>query len=186
MLFRSLEAPTRKKFREELLKNCYIFSIVSLTKFAFAPYTKEKTYILFMQKKERGEIQTTPIWHFILDYDGFANSDKRYRTKYHDDLPELEEKFDRAVRLLKIFLTDKNKFEQERSNFERKINDREKSEGLWGMKYGYVRMENVNEDNFRNLLSEYHLRPYQLKRIKEKKFDEHLTKIKFEIKGLLK
>jgi hypothetical protein len=69
---------------------------------AFAPYTKEKTYILFLQRKEKDKIQTFPIWHFILDYDGFANSDKRFRTKYHDDLPELEEKFDGAMSLLRV------------------------------------------------------------------------------------
>ena len=90
----------KEDFRIKLLKKCNIHAIVSLNKFAFAPYTKEKTYVLFMQKKQEreiGKIQSKPIWHFILDYDGYANSDKRYRTKYHDDIPELEEHFNKAI-----------------------------------------------------------------------------------------
>ena len=54
----------------------------------------------------------TPIWNYILDYDGYANSDKRYRTKYHDDIPELEENFDNALKLLKVYPADKDKFEK--------------------------------------------------------------------------
>lgn len=176
----ALEAPSRYSFRKKLLENCDIYAILSLTKFAFAPYTKEKTYILFMQKKQEediGEIQEFPIWHFIVDYDGFANSDKRYKTKYHDDLPELEEKFDGAVKLARLYLTDRDKFECERANFERKVNSREKEEGLWGLKYGYVLMEKVNEDNFHNLLSEFHIRPVRIKKIKEREFDNLIIKV---------
>ena len=36
-----------KKLREEILKECIITAIISLPKFAFAPYTKEKTYALY-------------------------------------------------------------------------------------------------------------------------------------------
>lgn len=177
----ALEAPTREKFRIELLRNCDILAIASLTKFAFAPYTKEKTYILFIQRKEGGGIQTSPIWHFILDYDGFANSDKRFRTKYHDDLPELEEKFNGAMRLLRIHSSDKKKFERERTNFEREVNRREKDEGLWGMKYSFVEMDEVNEENFHNLLSEFHLRPAIARRIKMEDFDNLIAKTMDEI-----
>ncbi|MDD5473174.1 MAG: N-6 DNA methylase [Candidatus Methanoperedens sp.] len=174
----ALETPSRENFRKKLLEACDIYTIISLTKFAFAPYTKEKTYILFMQKKqedEMGEIQKIPIWHFILDYDGYANSDKRYKTKYHDDLPDLEEKFDGAIRLAKIYLSDKARFEREKSNFERKINDREQKEGLWGMKYGYVEMEKVTDENFHNLLSEFHLRPIIKTKITKKDFDKNIS-----------
>ena len=85
----ALETPSRDNFRVRLLQTCKVTAIISLTSFAFAPYTKEKTYIVFMQKKQEDndEIQDAPIWHFIVDYDGFANSDKRYKTKWHNDLP---------------------------------------------------------------------------------------------------
>ena len=183
----ALEAPSRENFRKKLLQHCDIYAIISLTKFAFAPYTKEKTYVLFMRKKHLGDIETIqefPIWHFIMDYDGFANSNKRYRTKYHDDLPELEEKFDEAVKLARFYLSNKERFERERINFEREVNKREKEEGLTGMKYGYVEMMEVNEENFYNLLSEFHLRNYKVKAITLEEFNQRFETIKRELEGL--
>jgi len=176
----ALETPSRENFRKKLLETCNIYAIISLTKFAFAPYTKEKTYILFMQKKQEdkmGEIQKFPIWHFILDYDGYANSDKRYRTKYHDDIPELEEKFDDAIKLARSYETNREQFEKERHDSEREVNDREKEEGLWGMKYGYVEIENINEGNFYNLLSEFYLRPAIIKNLTEDELNDEILKI---------
>lgn len=186
----ALEAPSRENFRKKLLRNCDVYAIISLTKFAFAPYTKEKTYVLFMRKKQQmaigtsQDIQEFPIWHFIVDYDGFANSDKRYRTKYHDDLPELEEKFDEAVKLARFYLADKERFEKERSKFERKVNEREKEEGLTGLKCGYVEIEKISEDNFHNLLSEFHLRPIEFQEISEDIFDKKVLDIFDEVEEM--
>jgi type I restriction-modification system DNA methylase subunit len=183
----ALEAPSRENFRKKLLQHCDIYTIISLTKFAFAPYTKEKTYILFMRKKQKEDIdniqdiQEFPIWHFIVDYDGFANSDKRYRTKYHDDLPELNEKFDEAVKLARLYLSDREGFERERRKFEREVNEREKGEGLTGLKCGYVEMVDVNDENFYNLLSEFHLRNYKIKAITLEEFNHRFKTIKREL-----
>ncbi|MFC1719105.1 class I SAM-dependent DNA methyltransferase [Candidatus Poribacteria bacterium] len=174
----ALEAPSRENFRKRLLKHCNIHVIISLTKFAFAPYTKEKTYILFMQRKQvPGEFQTFPIWHFILDYDGYANSDKRYKTKYHNDIAELEQKFDGAVKLARLFESNGDIFEHGRNNLERECHDREKEEGLWGYKCRYVDMEEVSEENFHNLLSEFYLRPVVIDRIREEEFDDLIANI---------
>jgi len=176
----ALEAPSRENFRKKLFDNCNIFSIISLTKFAFAPYTKEKTYIMFMQKKqqeERGNLQNFPIWHYILDYDGFANSDKRFRTIYHNDLPELHDKFDGAISLAQKYIDNKSEFYKKRKYFERSTNESEKEEGLWGRKYGYVEISEINEHNFYNLLSEFYLRPITCKEITPKEFDEILEGI---------
>lgn len=190
----ALEAPSRENFRKKILETCNIYTIISLPKFEFAPYTKEKTYILFLQKKQKDEIAETqieikssgdrektlqkfPIWHFILDYDGYANSDKRYKTKYHDDIPELEEKFERAVELSKYYISDRNRFETERVNFEREINEKEEQDGLWGMKCGFVEMNQVSDENFYNLLSEFYLRPVIRKKIDEKEFDANIATI---------
>ena len=183
----ALETPSRELFRKKLLQNCDIHAVVSLTKFEFAPYTKEKTYILFMQKKQTDEvgiIQNTPVWHFILDYDGYANSDKRFKTKYHDDIPELEDKFDGAIKLTKIYLQDKNRFENERNIFERQVNGREREEGLWGLKCGFVEMDNINESNFYNLLSEFHLRPIVKERINEIELEKHFSEMFLKINKL--
>ena len=184
-----LETPSRSDFRRKLLESCTIHAIISLTRYAFAPYTKEKTYVLFMQKKHEdlaGTIQKEPIWHFILDFDGYANSDKRYRTKYHDDLPELEQKFEGAVSLEHLFVADNEAFHQQRHNFERAINQREEYEGLSGGKYGYVEMKNVNIQNFYNLLSEFHLRPYATKKITSIQFEKELIEIRKDLDNILK
>ena len=188
----ALETPSRDNWRLKLLKTCDIHAIISLTKFAFAPYTKEKTYILFMQKKQvefdgeipiEGEIQKTPIWHFIVDNDGFANSDKRFRTKYDDDLPILEDLFDGTVKLIKSY-SDKTKFNRERTHFERDVNEREKLTGLYGKKCGYVEMENICEDNFYNLLSEFYLRPIVKKKISHRDFNTSISSILKQIGDL--
>lgn len=183
----ALEAPSRENFRVKLLQHCDIYAIISLTKFAFAPYTKEKTYVLFMRKKQQediGDIQEFPIWHFIVDYDGFANSDKRYRTKYHDDLAELEEKFDEAVKLTRLCLIDKKRFGKEIWNFQREVNEHEKEEGLSGIKYGYVDMKQINDRNFYNLLSEFHLRQVKIQKIGEADFDARVLDILNEVEEM--
>lgn len=82
-----LENPSDRAFRKELLETCDVTAIVSLPKFAFAPYTKEKTYALFFTKRseEVTRIQTIPIWMYIIDNDGLANSDKRFPTKLRNN-----------------------------------------------------------------------------------------------------
>jgi len=82
-----LENPSYKKLRQEILEKCEIYAIVSLPKFAFAPYTKEKTYALFIKKRSKKitKIQSTPIWMYIIDNDGLANSDKRFPTKLRNN-----------------------------------------------------------------------------------------------------
>lgn len=178
----SLETPSRQNFRLKLLKHCDIYAIVSLTKFAFAPYTKEKTYVLFMQKKQDenvGEIQKTPIWQYVLDYDGYANSDKRYKTKYNDDLAEIENIFAEAVSHAKTYNTKDNKFEDGKYRFERLVNEREAKEGLNGYKYKYVDISQVNAENYYNLITEFHLRPFQREQL-------HLDNFIKRAKGVLK
>lgn len=80
-----LEAPSLQAMREWLLCSCKINAIISLPKFSFAPYTKEKTYVLFIQKRINHiesieELKSEKIYAYIVDNDGHANSDKRYRT----------------------------------------------------------------------------------------------------------
>ncbi|MBU4502551.1 MAG: SAM-dependent methyltransferase [Nanoarchaeota archaeon] len=184
----TLEAPTHENFRKKVLERCNINAIVSLTKFAFAPYTKEKTYILFMQKKQKddiGSFQETPIWHYIVDYDGFANSDKRYKTKWHNDLVELEDLFVGAVTLGKRYKTNREDFDKNRSKFERKVNHKEKEEELEGMKCKFVEMKEVNEENFHYLLSEFHLRNYEIKTISLEEFDKKLMGYKKRLREVV-
>lgn len=82
-----LENPSYTEFRKELLGKCNITAIVSLPIFAFAPYTKEKTYALFIKKRSDVEtkFQKKSVWMYIIDNDGLANSDKRFPTKLRNN-----------------------------------------------------------------------------------------------------
>lgn len=70
--------------REHLIRTCKIEFIISLPKFAFAPYTKEKTYAIAIKKREQPiegeEYPDESFWMHIIDNDGYANSDKKFKT----------------------------------------------------------------------------------------------------------
>lgn len=98
-----LENPSNfyTKFREYILQNIKIESIVSIPKFAFAPYAKQKTYMLIGYKRNKETIEQLTnetvgednglkihnikdlndrIWFYIMDYDGFNLGDDRWET----------------------------------------------------------------------------------------------------------
>lgn len=87
-----MEAPTLSPLREYIIKQCRIDSIISLPKFSFAPYTKWKTYVLFLEKRikpletlDSRIIKNERIYSYIVDNDGYANSDKRFPTNLKAD-----------------------------------------------------------------------------------------------------
>lgn len=89
------ESPSLVNLRLWLIKHCRIDKVVGLPKFSFAPYTKEKTYALFITKRSQplSRVEDSAdlnerIWFYIVDNDGFANSDKRYATDLHSDSGE--------------------------------------------------------------------------------------------------
>lgn len=146
-----LEAPTLAGFREYLLKQCKLTTIISLPKFAFAPYTKWKTYVIFIEKR------ITPLssmddvirknessWAYIVDNDGYANSDKRFATDLkdennawlHNELQQYEDK-NGVKQSSKI----EEAYEEERiDNFNVYYN--EWNEAIEGQKCGFI---NINE-----------------------------------------
>jgi predicted RNA methylase len=100
-----LENPRSADVRFHLLKTCRVTDIISLPKHSFAPYTLQRTAVVIFEK--RAQPLTSADWGallkevgheelslFIVDNDGFANSDKRYETSrksprgewLHDDL----------------------------------------------------------------------------------------------------
>lgn len=82
-----LENPSFANIRREFLGKCEIYSIISMPKFAFAPYTKEKTYALFFKKRSDKitSFQSSNIWMYVIDNDGLANSDKRFPTRLRNN-----------------------------------------------------------------------------------------------------
>ncbi|MBO7556995.1 MAG: N-6 DNA methylase [Bacteroidaceae bacterium] len=197
-----LENPSFKKLREELMMVCKIEAIVSLPRFAFAPYTKEKTYALFLQKKHKrnynatnksfdsasrstGKFQSEPIWMYIIDNDGFANSDKRFPTRLrgenqqwlHDEVSGYSdndglEKKSILVQRWKvcddtatggtIWMTDKGQ----------KVKLR---------KCGFVHFETIKQDPYYTMLPEKYLRPYEQRFIDGREFVTELEQIEQEL-----
>lgn len=151
-----LEATTLSPLREWFLKYCRLEKIVSLPKHAFAPYTHEKTYAIFFEKRltpltDITQVENDPnIWAYIVDNDGFANSDKRFRTdrmneygKYlHDEFSQWRG-IDGSTNDSLIIERYKRKIQLEDEEF---YNEWE--EKIEGLKYGYISLKNILKDEF--------------------------------------
>lgn len=149
-----LEAPTLAPFREYLLKQCRLTTIISLPKFAFAPYTKWKTYVIFIEKrstplKDIKQLVTKneKIWCYIVDNDGYANSDKRFPTSLkdsngkwlHDELqPYLDN--DGIMQSSKIEQAFECKLEDEKQSY-----FNEWDEEIKGKKCGFITIREIIE-----------------------------------------
>lgn len=151
------ENPSFSKLRKEIMEKVDIKSIISLPKFAFAPYTKEKTYALFIQKRAKGmtQIQNEAIWMYIIDNDGFANSDKRFPTKLkynngswkHDEISTWVER--ETGNVILGTLEQRWKAFDDTSNPSKFIN--EKGEEVCLVKGGFINISDINEKNYYNL-----------------------------------
>lgn len=154
-----LEAPSLSDFRDYLLRQCKIEAIISLPKFAFAPYTKWKTYVIFLEKREK-ILQTIEevidknekIWCYIVDNDGYANSDKRFPTLLKDNNGEwLHNELERYVdsnqqeQFSKIEIAFKNKLEDKKE-----IYFNEWNEEIKGKKYGFISINEIVQKKYIN------------------------------------
>lgn len=186
-----LENPSYKKFRKEILEKCDVYAIVSLPKFAFAPYTKEKTYALFIKKRSSGitKCQSKPIWMYIIDNDGLANSDKRFPTKLRNNRNGW--KHDEISGWVSTDGEEKPGILEARWL----IYDDEKSHGTtWidekgikqnARKGGNIEISSVLNDHYLTLLPEYYLRPYSPHYIDEEEFVSELSALDEEMRCLL-
>lgn len=185
-----LENPSYKKLRQEILEKCEVYAIVSLPKFAFAPYTKEKTYALFIKKRSSTvtKIQDKPVWMYIIDNDGLANSDKRFPTKLrnnrngwmHDEISGWvsTDGIEMPGILEKRWLTFDDSTEKSSWVDEKGITQTAR-------KGGNVDISVILADNYRTLLPEYYLRPYSPHYISQADFVNELKQIDDEMRRLL-
>lgn len=152
-----LENPTLSRFRSKLISDLNIIAVISLPKYSFAPYTQEKTYVFIADKKISKTDKNENIFMSMVDYDGFSNNGKRFKTKYHDDLPELED------RLISFLNTYKMKTYDELSSlYNKKVNNEERNAGLFGYKCKIIKLEEIiKNDNV--LLTEKYLRSSTMK-----------------------
>lgn len=187
-----LESPSFKRLRLEIFEKCIIDSIVSLPKFAFAPYTKEKTYALFITKKDekQTQIQKTSIWMYIIDNDGLANSDKRYPTKLrnnrngwrHDEISGwVSVDGDEMDGLLEERW---NKFDDSSNNGTSWIS--EKGESIKLRKGGFVGISEILNSKYVTILPEFYLRPYEPSFINIDELVDETLEIETLLKNLLK
>lgn len=186
-----LENPSLANLRKELLEKCEITAIISLPKFAFAPYTKEKTYAIYFTKKNETitRIQKEPIWMYIIDNDGLANSDKRFPTKLrnnrngwtHDEISGWVSTD--GEEMLGILESHWMKYADSRNGTDW-VN--EKGEKINRKKAIFLPISKINNDNFYNLLPEFYLRPYQPLLINDKEMEQEIKKIEKEITQLKK
>ena len=183
-----LENPSYTELRNEILEKCEVYAIISLPKFAFAPYTKEKTYALFLKRKAVTKKQSTPIWMYIIDNDGLANSDKRFPTKLrnnrngwmHDEISGWvsTDGIEMPGILEKRWLTYDDS-ESETSWID------EKGIPQKARKSGKIDINIIEQDHYKTLLPEYYLRPYSPHYIDMADFDREIKSIDNEIRRLL-
>lgn len=198
-----LENPSFKALRQEIMLSCEITHIVSLPKFAFAPYTKEKTYAVFLKKRydrmrpshtgkptnQNGRFQTGPIWMYIIDYDGFANSDKRYPTKLRNDRQqwihdEISGWVDADGNEQLSLLEDCWRHSKDDSTAGGTTWVTPNGETVTERKCGYVDIEDISADEFLNLLPERWLRPYDPPYITPTEMESELDKIMASLKDI--
>lgn len=205
-----LENPSFSKMREWLLVKCKIDMIISIPKYAFAPYTKEKTYALFLQKRisydeEQVEClldipKDERIYAYILDNDGYANSDKQYETSLRDDkgVPkhnEVTEYFDNNgdfhISILEQICKSRQEDTEEHFN--------EWGEKINGKKYGYINVQTILKDYYYrteeeiesnkeyrlNLLPEKYLRPKEFENLTLEKLIKKREELSEDIKDLI-
>jgi predicted RNA methylase len=186
----TLENPTYSQLRIWLLKKCEINAIVSLPKFAFAPYTKEKTYAIFLTKRSEREtkMQSEPIWFYIIDNDGLANSDKRFPTKLrnnrngwmHDEISGWVstegEEMEGVLEERWLKYDDSNTKGTKRID-EHGVEHQDR-------KAGFIPIKKIVEDKFNTLLPEYYLRPYKSKYLTQKDLEQSIKSIEKMIKEL--
>ncbi|HBB95598.1 MAG TPA: hypothetical protein DC054_09420 [Blastocatellia bacterium] len=185
-----LENPSYTLLRKELLEKCDVQAIVSLPKFAFAPYTKEKTYALFFRKRSDKvtKTQKQPIWLYIIDNDGLANSDKRFPTKrrnnrngwMHDELSGwVSTEGEEMSGVLEGRWLEYDDSKSQGTEF---IN--EKGVQVKLRKAGFLEVARVESDRFLTLLPEYYLRPYEPKYISLKEFISKVDELQDLAKAL--
>ena len=184
-----LENPSLSNLRKEILEKCTVPAIVSLPKFAFAPYTKEKTYAVYLRKKHVARVQKEPIWMYVIDNDGLANSDKRFPTKLrtnrngwmHDEISGwVSTDGDEMPGLLEERWL---KFDDSQTGGTEWIN--EKGEKVKFRKSGWIEIATIIDPaSYYCLLPEYYLRPFEPNYITLSQFRSELQQVKQEIEGI--
>jgi type I restriction-modification system DNA methylase subunit len=205
------ENPLWVDFRMKFLEQAKIESIISLPIHTFSPYCAQKTLLIIGNRREYETIKristdqeikkdaidrnsvaelsfkdlNDKIWMYILDFDGYANSAKRFPTnatiiKRDDELCFLHNDIETDLNEKYLFGDDKlgtiivkDQIDTDGRFIGRKIGDEHILK-----KAKFVKLnEQINEKNYYSLIPETYLRPYEKQRISLNKIDEKYKKI---------
>lgn len=186
-----LESPTAKLLRKDVLEKCNIDAIISLPKFAFSPYTKEKTYGLFITKRSQQitKIQKKPIWVYIIDNDGLANSDKRFPTKLRNNRngwkhDELSGWVSTDGEEMPGLLEERWMKYDDKEGGTLWTNEKGELQNL--RKGGFLMMSDILADRYLTLLPEYYLRPYEPSYISIEELNSEILEVDKLLKQIVK
>lgn len=187
-----LENPSFTNFRKEVMEKCNIDAILSLPKFAFAPYTKEKTYAVFLTKRSEKitKPQKSDVWMYIIDNDGLANSDKRFHTKLRNsDLSWIHDEISGWINKsgeeeLGVLESRWMKYDDKNSGGTTWIDEKGIVKNF--VKGGFIPVKEIISDKHVKLLPEYYLRPYSPKYVTIKDIDSECNTILNLLKGFIK
>ncbi len=126
-----------KNLRQFIIDECFIDGIISLPLNTFFT-TNKKTYILCLTKKtDKKEIQTTPVFTYLVSEIGESRDIYRFNIE-QDDLSE-------AVTLYSFFKGNKTSFEKINTNKRCKIQPIEKftPEAYWSIERWWLKEEQI-------------------------------------------
>ena len=149
-------------------------------------------FAIFFMKKNKAitKIQKEPIWMYIIDNDGLANSDKRFPTKLrnnrngwlHDEISGwVSTDGEEMVGLLEERWLN---FDDSSTSGTEWIDEKGIRKQLH--KGGFLDIQRIINDRYITLLPEYYLRPYEPKYITLADLETETIRIKKMIENLNK
>ena len=209
-----LENPSKEKFRKMMLTNLKIESIISLNKFVFAPYTKQKTYMIIGYKRaeriineinnnfiesegssidySRANVEfdklNDRIWCYILDYDGYNLSDNRWVTDLIvvDDDGKPQYMHNDTFEVIDKYL-EPEIIRVNQLDIDGSLVGKKGDDGNYYLnKACYITLnKDIVADNFYNLLPEFYMRQQEPEYISEEQLIEEIKSVETDIKKLL-
>lgn len=207
-----LENTSEITFRKMLMSKIKIESIISLNEFVFAPYTKQKTYMLIGYKRsekmisqlksgfinndkkvnynnENIEFNTLndKIWCYILDFDGYNLSDNRWETDLVDIIDGKPYFLHNDIPEVIDSYLIKEIVKVNQINIDGTPMGDKQENGDYNLiksKYIYLNKDVLSKNHY-NLLPEFYMRPYKSEVLSLKEMKSSILDIESEMKKLI-